>query len=307
MSRHVERTALVIDDDRRLYSLIIRAIYDVDFVGRFVLEDCTATKIRQYGPSLVIVSDGCLGRDPSTQFQRLLADIAAPFFIVCSVRERSRGVDPYEAPPEGLDVANALKLGALDAVYRGETTDLIRARIGRACQLARALYPTPGMISLLGDLQFDASRRQLIGTEGSIQLGHIEARIIAGLARARGDRISRADLFEIAWRDELEPNDRRLDVRISAINHKLAELSRGGLRISCVRNAGYCLARDPEMPLPASNSQSSPTVRTRARAAGLPLAASVSSPLSARLAHESPVIAEGGGLGALQNHSIQRV
>jgi DNA-binding winged helix-turn-helix (wHTH) protein len=239
----MERTVLVIDDDRRLYKLIVRSIYEADFVGRFLPADSEVGRIRGLSPSLIVVADTCLGPDPSTRLQALMADIPAPFFVICSLRERPRNAEIGEPRPVGLDACTTLQLGALDTVVRGDPMDLIRARLRRACQLARALYPAPGLMALPGDLSFDASRRRLQSAEGAIQLGHIESRILAGLARARGDRISRSDLFEIAWRDELEPNDRRLDVRISAINHKLAELSRGKVRISCVRNAGYCLGR----------------------------------------------------------------
>ena len=94
---------------------------------------------------------------------------------------------------------------------------------------------------MFGDVQFDVSHRHLMRGHESVQLGHIESRIVAALARAGGERISRSDLFELGWRDELEPNDRRLDVRISAINHKLDGLTEGRVRIACIRNLGYCL------------------------------------------------------------------
>jgi hypothetical protein len=234
---------LVIDDDRRLYKLIVRTIYEADFVGRFLPADSEGGRILALSPSLIVVADTCLGPDPSTRLQALMSHIPAPFFVICSLRERPRMTDVGEPRLVGLDACTTLQLGAIDTVVRGDPMELIRARLRRACQLARALYPAPGLMALPGELSFDAARRRLQSADGAIQLGHIESRILAGLARARGDRVSRSDLFEIAWRDELEPNDRRLDVRILAINHKLAELSRGSVRISCMRNASYCLGR----------------------------------------------------------------
>ncbi len=232
----MERTILVIDDDRRLFGLMARTFQDVDFVGHLVIGDCHSSRIRQYEPSLVVIADSCLGSDPSRQFKHLLEHVAAPFIAICSLRDRMRvGVDPV------FDAGVALMLGALDSFYRGDAADLIRARIHRACQLTRALYPATGLIAMFGDVQFDVSHRHLMRGHESVQLGHIESRIVAALARAGGERISRSDLFELGWRDELEPNDRRLDVRISAINHKLDGLTEGRVRIACIRNLGYCL------------------------------------------------------------------
>lgn len=235
----MERTVLVIDQDRRLFSLFQQTLHDVDFDGRLVIGDCKGSTIRQYDPSLVVVADSCLGLDPRRLLRQLIAEVPAPFLVICSARD---GV--VDALGSSVDTSAALMLGALDSIYRGDVADVVRARIRRACQLARALYPAPGLVSVVGDLQLNIAKRQLICPAGLIQLGHIETRIVSALARARGDRVSRTELFEIAWRDELEPNDRRLDVRISAINQKLDGMTRGRIRISGVRNAGYCICED---------------------------------------------------------------
>jgi DNA-binding response OmpR family regulator len=236
----MERTVLVIDQDRRVFGVMLQALREVDFAGHLVLGECGLSRMRQYEPSLVVVSDNCLGLDPRRRLRQLIAEIPAPFLVICSMRD---GVSENDGGH--IDTSAALTLGALDGLYRGDGVDLVRARTRRACQLARALYPSPSLISLLGDVQLHVSRRQLISPAGAMQLGHIEARIMAALARAQGNRVSRSDLFEAAWRDELEPNDRRLDVRISAINHKLSKLTEGRGRIACIRNQGYSLSEDP--------------------------------------------------------------
>lgn len=245
----MERMVLVIDQDRRLFSVMLQALRDVDFVGHLVVGECGLSKVHQYGPSLVVVSDHCLGLDPRQRLLQFITEVPAPFLVLCSMRD---GVSEHEGAH--LDASAALALGALDSIYRGDAVELIRARLRRACQLARALYPAPGLMSLVGDVQLHVPRRQLISAAGVQQLGHLEARIVAALARAQGERISRSELFAIAWRDELEPNDRRLDVRVSAINHKLAHLTSGRARIACIRNLGYCLSEDPTVV-----SQSSPS------------------------------------------------
>lgn len=236
----MERTVLVIDQDRRVFGVLLQALREVDVAGHLVIGECGLSRIRQYEPSLVVVSDTCLGLDPRRRLRHLITEIPSPFLVICSTRD---GV--LENDGGHLDTSAALTLGALDSIYRGDATDLVRARTRRACQLARALYPSPGLISLIGEVQLHVPRRQLIAPSGMIQLGHLEARIVAALARSQGERISRSELFAAAWRDELEPNDRRLDVRISAINHKLSRLTEGRARIACVRNLGYCLSEDP--------------------------------------------------------------
>ncbi|ESW59641.1 MAG: transcriptional regulator [Rhodobacter sp. CACIA14H1] len=102
--------------------------------------------------------------------------------------------------------------------------------------LARRLAPVPAQAD--EDLRIDTARLLAIGPGGRVTLSAFETDLLRQFGRADDRRLSFA---EIAALEGSSANRGALDVRITRLRKKLAQIMRGGNPIVAIRGTGYQL------------------------------------------------------------------
>ncbi len=93
-----------------------------------------------------------------------------------------------------------------------------------------------------GDLRLDTEQRLLYLNEAApLQLGPIEARLLAVFMGAPGQVVSRAHLMKTVWQTDYLDDTRTLDVHICWLRRKIEDDPAHPRRIITHRNRGYQL------------------------------------------------------------------
>ena len=93
-----------------------------------------------------------------------------------------------------------------------------------------------------GDLRLDTERRLLHLNEAApLQLGPMEARLLAVLMESPGQVVSRAHLMKTVWQTDYLDDTRTLDVHICWLRRKVEDDPSHPRRIITHRNQGYQL------------------------------------------------------------------
>ena len=177
-------------------------------------------------PSLMVIEDRHF---PSPTIEHLSALI------------RTSGIPVMVLSSEMINGATALDCGALECASLQAEEAEFNARVRHGARLAATLFPAPGELKLSENNRLRYRDHKLIGSASTIHLGYLETQLLLALGSQPGKPVSREILCHAAWRRSLLPGDRRLDIRVVALNQKLREATAGQLSIRGVRNAGYRL------------------------------------------------------------------
>lgn len=177
-------------------------------------------------PSLLVIEDNQLPAPALDALNNLVNNSGIPVMVVCNGT---------------LEPATVLDANALECTSMQMSEAEFKSRIRRGARLAAALFPSPGELKLSEHNRLRYRDHKLLGAAMTIKLGYLETQLLFSLGSTPGKPVSRETLCHAAWRRSLMPGDRRLDIRIVALNQKLREATAGQLTIRGVRNAGYRL------------------------------------------------------------------
>lgn len=124
-----------------------------------------------------------------------------------------------------------LEMGADDYVTKPFSPLELRARIKA---LLRRSAPEPTSRIDAGDVSLDLERLEVRVDDGVIDLTHLEFRILTALMQHQGRVLSRSELMDMAWGDDVVVTDRAIDTHIANIRKKLDRDI-----IESVRGMGY--------------------------------------------------------------------
>ncbi|MDR2128314.1 MAG: response regulator transcription factor [Burkholderiaceae bacterium] len=146
---------------------------------------------------------------------------------------------------DNLDRVIGLEMGADDYVPKPCDLRELLARI-RAVLRRR---PSVNRVEtnerfVLGGLELLPGKRKVLWQAESVELTVSEFNVLEVLIRARGLVKSKDDLYREALERRREPYDRSLDVHISNIRQKLANVGAAAIEIETVRGIGYRLKDD---------------------------------------------------------------
>ena len=217
---------MIIEDDpstrEELLLLLENEGYNPEAVADF--EDVPEQAVR-FAPDLILLDIGLPGRDGFSLCANLRKSVKAPVIFVTSrsssldeVRALSLGGDDYITKPYSIPVLLARIKAVLRRSGATDGTDVLEAA-------GLCLSLTKGTVSVSGQ---------------TAELTRNELQILACLMAHAGQIVSRADLIETLWDNQIYIDDNTLSVNMTRLRTKLAEI---GLpdAIKTRRGMGYQL------------------------------------------------------------------
>ncbi len=219
---------LVVDDDDRLRDLLQRYLsgqgYRVD-VAHDAAEARKQLARLQYD---LIVLDVTMPGEDGFKFARAVRDLGSTPILFLTARKET----PFRI--EGLEA------GADD--YMGKPFDPRELSLRVAGLLRRMRAEAPPGWFYFGEFRFDLERHRLWNQHGPVLLSARESQVLAHLARASGEPVSREQLAgEQLGRAGAGLQDRSVDVCISRLRRKLGEDAGSARHIVAIRGRGYAL------------------------------------------------------------------
>ena len=177
-------------------------------------------------PDLILLDIGLPGRDGFSLCAALRKAIPVPIIFVTS---RDAGVDEVRA----------LSLGGDDYITKPYSVPVLLARIKAV--LRRSIgEPEPADVLEAGGLRLSLTKGVVSANGKTAELTRNELQILACLMAHTGQIVSRADLIDALWDNQIYIDDNTLSVNMTRLRGKLAEI---GLpdAIKTRRGMGYQL------------------------------------------------------------------
>lgn len=218
--------ALVLEDDVRLRSLVVRALTRVGLACDEASRISEADELLSLHEYDLLVLDRRLPDGDGLEVCRKAREGGfARSILILTARD-----DP-DSTVEGLSE------GADD--YLGKPFDLeVLAARARALLRRNAVRPTEELSA--GNLRLDPGRRIATCDGKTLSLTAREFTILESLMRRPGGVLSREEILEQAWGEREEPMSNTIDVLIGRLRKKI-DPAGGGSRIETVRGMGYRL------------------------------------------------------------------
>jgi two-component system response regulator CpxR len=219
---------LIVDDDRALAELLAEYLQREGFVVDIANDsDAGLAQLHQAStrPDLLILDVMMPGRDGLETLRELRLKYRLPVIML-------------SAKGEPVDRVIGLELGADDYLTKPCLPRELLARV--RAQLRRNTPATAGTLQV-GSLRLEPGERRAYVEQQELSLTGAEFQLLLALAQRAGELVDKATLTRMALGRELERFDRSIDVHVSRLRHKLAEVSPQAPRIDSVRGAGYSL------------------------------------------------------------------
>ena len=187
-----------------------------DILGQAVLER----------PDLILLDIGLPRRDGFSLCAALRKAVSAPIIFVTS---RDAGVDEVRA----------LSLGGDDYITKPYSVPVLLARI-KAVLRRSSGEPEPADTLEAGGLRLSLTKGVVLANGKTAELTRNELQILACLMAHTGQIVSRADLIDALWDNQIYIDDNTLSVNMTRLRGKLTEI---GLpdAIKTRRGMGYQL------------------------------------------------------------------
>jgi len=208
-----EELALLLENEGYM-PLVVTNFTDIQ--GQAVLER----------PDLILLDIGLPGRDGFSLCAALQKAIPVPIIFVTS-RDAS------------TDEVRALSLGGDDYITKPYSVPVLLARI-KAVLRRSSGEPEPADVLEAGGLRLSLTKGVVSANGKTAELTRNEIQILACLIARMGQIVSRADLIDALWDNQIYIDDNTLSVNMTRLRGKLAEI---GLpdAIKTRRGMGYQL------------------------------------------------------------------
>lgn len=220
----IEPSVLVVEDDHRLRSLILRGLREAGFRAEGVVQASELLeRLPHVNPDVLVIDVGLPDADGRDLCQSLRAQgFTAPIMFLTArdaVPDRltgfAAGGDDYLTKPFNF----AELVARLQALVRRGGTEQV-AEVGR--------------------LRLDPARHGITCGSETVELTPTEFRIFARMAARPGDAVRRRELVQAAWPDGAIVHENTLDVYIASIRRKLATLPEAPA-IKTIYGVGYSI------------------------------------------------------------------
>ena len=177
-------------------------------------------------PDLILLDIGLPGQDGFSLCAALRKAVSAPVIFVTS-------------RDSGSDEVRALSLGGDDYITKPYSVPVLLARVKA---VMRRSSGAPGQTDVMeaAGLRLSLTKGTLTTGEKTVELTRNEMQILACLMGHIGQIVSRADLIDALWDNQIFIDDNTLSVNVTRLRGKLAELGLPEL-IRTRRGMGYQL------------------------------------------------------------------
>ncbi|EIZ78830.1 winged helix family two component transcriptional regulator [Novosphingobium sp. Rr 2-17] len=225
---------LLIDDDRELTTMLVEYLVREGFGVSAVHDGRSGEAEALSGRFDIVVLDVMLPRVTGIEVLRRIR------------RESNIPVLLLTARGDDVDRISGLDLGADDYVPKpcspGELVARLRAILRRTAASADGTAAQEPVRS--GELVLWPGTRKASWHQNPLDLTGTEYGLLEVLARNAGNVVSKETLSLAALGRPLTAYDRRIDVHVSSIRHKLGPRADGQSWILGIRGQGYQLAKD---------------------------------------------------------------
>lgn len=217
---------MIIEDDPAIREELVLLLKNEGYCP-LPVEDFTdiAGQVVQSRPDLILLDIGLPGRDGFSLCAALRRSIDAPIIFVTS-RDSS------------IDEIQALSLGGDDYVTKPYNIPVLMARI-KAILRRNGKTSEPEIIESNG-LRLNLAKGTVSAGQETVILTRNELQILACLMNRPGEIVSRTDLIETLWDNQIYIDDNTLSVNMTRLRSKLEELGLPDL-IKTRRGMGYQL------------------------------------------------------------------
>ena len=161
-------------------------------------------------PDLILLDIGLPGRDGFSLCAALRKAVSAPVIFVTS-RDAS------------TDEVRALSLGGDDYITKPYSVPVLLARI-KAVLRRSSGEPEPADILEAGGLRLSLTKGVVSANGKTAELTRNELQILACLIARMGQIVSRADLIDALWDNQIYIDDNTLSVNMTRLRGKLADI-----------------------------------------------------------------------------------
>ena len=184
------------------------------------------SQAEQERPNLILLDIGLPGQDGFSLCAALRKAVPVPVIFVTS-------------RDSGFDEVRALSLGGDDYITKPYSIPVLLARINAVLRRSGCAAELTDIMEAAG-LRLSLTKGTLAAGEKIVELTRNEIQILACLMEHTGQIVSRADLIDALWDNQIYIDDNTLSVNMTRLRGKLAEL---GLpeRIKTRRGMGYQL------------------------------------------------------------------
>ncbi len=221
----------LVDDDRNILTSVSIALQAEGFVTRVYLDGEAALAALRDRPADLVVSDIKMPRLDGLELVRRLRTFSAVPVIFLTSRD------------DELDEALGLAIGADDYIAKPFSQRLLVARIRAVLRRASARNEPAGGDAEppleRGPLTMDAERQRATWRGGDVVLTVTEFLVLHALALRPGVVRSRAQLMDIAYKDDGFADDRTIDSHVKRLRRKFRAVDPDFDAIHTVYGAGY--------------------------------------------------------------------
>ena len=224
---------LVVDDDVRLRALLVRYLTENGF--RVTAADSAAEardKLRFVEPDVLVLDVMMPGESGLSLTESLRRERDVPVMLLTARGAPEDRIAGFEA---GADDYLAKPFDPRELVLR------LRAMLRRLAPPPAPAVPAGPL--KLGALEFDPARNELIGPGGPVRLTSGEMALLAALARAPNETLSREALAETLGMDD--QGERAIDVQVTRLRRKIEPDTREPRYLLTLRGKGYMLRPGP--------------------------------------------------------------
>lgn len=217
---------MIIEDDRDTCGELALLLKNEGYLPLPVVDFTDICRqVTQERPDLVLMDIGLPGEDGFSLCAGIRKEIPVPIIFVT-------GRD------SGMDEVRALSLGGDDYITKPYQVPVLLARIKSVLRRTGKITD-PDVMEGKG-VRLNLAKGSVESKAGTAMLTRNELQIMACLMTHAGEIVSRLDLIETLWENQVYIDDNTLSVNMTRLRGKLAEIGMPGL-ITTRRGMGYQL------------------------------------------------------------------
>lgn len=218
---------MIIEDDPAIRDELVLLLRNEGYKSYPVIDfNSIPDQAVQERPDLILLDIGLPGQDGFSLCAALRKAVSAPVIFVTS-------------RDSGLDEVRALSLGGDDYITKPYSVPVLLARIKAVLRRSGGAPESTDLVEAAG-LCLSPTKGTLTSDGKTVELTRNELQILSYLMQHTGQIVSRADLIDVLWDNQIYIDDNTLSVNMTRLRGKLTELGLPEL-IKTRRGMGYQL------------------------------------------------------------------